>query len=64
MAAIRHLRFLKVRNISCWSGVLFIIMCVRTQKNVVRAIRYQFKLSYVRAAHDDRILFIERLPHW
>jgi len=29
---------------------------------VVRAIHYQFvKLSYVRAAHDDRILFTEHL---
>jgi len=32
MAAVRHLRFLNVRNMSCWSGVLFTIMCVRTQK--------------------------------
>ena len=32
MTAVRHLRFLNVRNTSCWSGVLFTIMCVRTQK--------------------------------
>jgi len=46
--------------------MLFTIMCVRTQKiYVVRAIRYQFvKMSYVHAAHDDRILFTERLLQW
>jgi len=34
IAAARLLRFLKVRNISCWSSVLllFTILCVRTQK--------------------------------
>jgi len=32
MAAVRHLRFLTVRNISCWFGVLFPITCVLTQK--------------------------------
>jgi len=50
MAAVRHLRFLNVRNISCLSGMLLTIMCVRTQKFLsyassaifVRAIRYQF----------------------
>ena len=32
MAAVRHLRFLNVRNTSCWSGVLFTIMYVHAQK--------------------------------
>ena len=34
MAAVRHLRFLNVRNTSCWSGVLFTIMYVRTYAKI------------------------------
>ena len=75
MAAVRHLRFLNVRNICCWSGVLFTIMCVRTQKFLSHASSAIFRtcyllsvckncLTYVQPGHDDRILFTERLLQW
>ena len=67
MAAVRHQRFLNVRNISCWSGVLFTIMWVRTQKFLSHASSAIFRtcyllsvckncLTYVQPGHDDRIL--------
>ena len=75
MAAVRHLRFLNVQNICCWSGVLFTIMCVRTQKFLSHASSAIFRtcyllsdcknyLTYVQLGHDDRILFTERLLQW
>jgi len=75
MAAVRHPRFLNVRNICCWSGVLFTIICVRTQKFLSHASSAIFRtcdllsvckncLTYVQPGHDDRILFIERLLQW
>ena len=47
MAAVRHLRFLNVRNICCWSGVLFTIMCVRTQKFLSHASSAIFRTCYL-----------------
>ena len=75
MAAVRHVRFLNVRNICCWSGVLFTNMCVRTQKFLSHASSAIFCtcyllsvckncLTYVQSGHDDRILFTERLLQW
>jgi len=40
------LRILNVRNISCWSGVLFTIMCVRTQKFLSYASSAIFRTCY------------------
>ena len=60
-------------RIICTPGTRFTIMCIHMQKIwrmqvlqlFVRAIHYQLvKKSYICAAHDDCILFIERLLQW
>ena len=63
MAAVRHLRFLNIRNISCWSGVLFSIICVRTQKFLSYASSAIFRMCYPRPRYGVFLIFQDSGHH-